>query len=380
MAGGPVFTNSYNITNRSDPFTLWVDDTSVVVPLPGSQLSFYWSQGTNYDSDDDDYDPTDQTTFTNALATDLQQTADSSGSANLVIYVHGLGNTYSDAIAGAANLGLALQAAGYGGLVIGFSWPSYSEFVALFPSYYATSRPPQNTSGTIRDNINGSVGSFQTMLKLLQSIQVNNKPIKISIISHSEGNLMVMWGMANNPPITPTLNHSILLAADISAAMLQGGQPGSMITENFNDVSVYFSGTDPDLCYSDYEFFAFHDQTYPTRLGLIGPFAYPAAVSVPTNVTGLDCSQVTVNLGSQTNVHSSYMSLPSVLSDMTSVLTGAVPVGRALYPGSSNPWYYLKPNQAVAAGIREVWSGKTKVRPKLRSRFVGTYVVRRSLI
>jgi|SRR5271170_2801268 len=377
MSGAPLFTNSYNITNRSDPFTWLVDDTSVVVPLPGSQLSLYWSQGTSYDPDDEDYNLTDQATFINALTSDLQLTVDGSGSANLVVYVHGLGNTYSDAITDTANLGTALQAAGYNGLVIGFSWPSYSDLVAAFPSYYATARPPQNTSGTIRDNINGSVSSFLAMLQLLQTIKINNKPAKISLISHSEGNFMVMWGMANHPPVTPTLNHAIMLAADISGAMLQGGQLGSMITKNFYDVSVYFSGADADLVYSDYEFFAFHAQTYPTRLGLIGPFAYPAPVTIPGNVIGVDCSQVTVNLGSPLNVHSSYLSLPSVLSDMTSVLTGSSPSGRTLYPGSSNPWYYLVPGQVAAAGIRSrLWSGSVKVRPRLASHYRREYVAR----
>jgi esterase/lipase superfamily enzyme len=379
MSSGPVFTNSYSITNRSDPFTWFVDDTSIVVPLPGSALSFYWSQGASYDSDYDDYNSTDQATFLSALATDLNKTIDSTGSANLVIFVHGLGNTYGDALTGTADLGIALQAAGYRGLVIGFSWPSYSLLVAPLASYYATSRPPQQGSGTIRDNINGSVASFLATLKMLQSLQVNGKPVKISIISHSEGNFMLMWGMASYPPSAPALNQAIMLAADISAAMLQVGQLGSMIPKSFGNVSVYFSGADADVAYSDYEFFDYHDQTYPTRLGLIGPFAYPAPNGVPNNVIGVDCSQVTVNLGNQIYVHSSYMSLPSVLSDMTSVLSGSSPSGRTLYPGASNSWYYLNPGQAVAAGIRSLWSGKVKVRPEMRSLFLGTYVVRRSL-
>jgi len=200
---------------------------------------------------------------------------DGTGHANLVLYIHGLGNTYSDALTAAANLGTTLQAAGYGGLVMGFSWPSYSELVAALTSYYATTRPPQATSGTIRDNINGSVGSFLAMLAQLQAIKINNNPINISVITHSEGNFMLMWGMAQYPKNSPPMTHSFMLAADISAAMLQGGQTGKGITGNFQDVNVYFSGCDPDLTYSDYEFFVYHDQSYPTRLGLIGPFGYP---------------------------------------------------------------------------------------------------------
>ena len=166
-----------------------------------------------------------------------------------------------------------------------------------------------------------------------------------------------------------------MLAADISCAMLQGGQLGLPIAKNFNDISVYFSGADSDLAYSNYEFFNFHDQTYPTRLGLVGPFAYPAPLKIPNTVVGVDCSQVTVNLGNPIYVHSSYMSLPSILADMTSVLDGSSPSGRTLYPGSSYPWYYLNPGQEAAEGIRSnLWSGKIKVRPEMTSPFIGSFM------
>ena len=141
----------------------------------------------------DDYYSYPASSFFPPLVNDLKLTVDSTGRANLVLYIHGLGNTYSDALTAAANLGTTLQAAGYGGLVMGFSWPSYSELVAALTSYYATTRPPVATSGTIRDNINGSVGSFLAMLAQLQAIKINNNPINISVITHSEGNFMLMW-------------------------------------------------------------------------------------------------------------------------------------------------------------------------------------------
>jgi esterase/lipase superfamily enzyme len=378
MSSGPVFANSYNITNRLYPFTVLVDSTTYVVPLPGSELSFYQSQGKSYDSNDEDYYSATQHSFLADLTKDLKLTLDATGHANLVVYIHGLGNTYSDAIAAAADLGTSLQQTGYRGLVIGFSWPSYSEDVAALASYYATSRPPQQTSGTIRDNINGSVHSFLAMLNLLQSLQVNGSPIKMSIICHSEGNFMLMWGIQQYPLKSPKLNNAIMLAADISAAMLQVGQWGQGIAQTFDSVSVYFSGADSDLAYSDYEFFDFHDQTYPTRLGLIGPFAYPTASSVADNVTGIDCSQVAVDLGDPLNVHSSYLSLPSVLTDITSVLAGSAPTGRTLYPGTENPWYYLSLNQEIPPGIRSnLWSGKIKIRPRPKKYFFAKTLINR---
>src|SRR5258708_31674091 len=292
-----TFANSYNITNRYDPFTWLPDSKTYVVPLQSPNLLYYMSSGVMYDPTPDDYNSYPASSFFPPLINDLKFTVDSTGRANLVLYIHGLGNTYSDALTAAANLGTTLQAAGYEGLVMGFSWPSYSELVAALTSYYATTRPPQATSGTIRDNINGSVGSFLAMLAQLQAIKINNNPINISVITHSEGNFMLMWGMAQYPKNSPPMNHSFMLAADISAAMLQGGQTGKGITGNFQDVNLYFSGCDPDLTYSDYEFFAYHDQSYPTRLGFIGPFRYHPANAGPPNVTALHCSHVTVDLG-----------------------------------------------------------------------------------
>lgn len=362
------FAHSYSITNRAYPFTIWVDSKTDIVPLAGSGLYYYSADG-SYNNRWLDYSSVSSSAFMANLTADLQQTVDASGRANLTIMIHGLGNTYSDALAQAADVGSLLQQVGYPGLVIGFSWPSYSILVAPRADYYASGRPPQANSGTIRDNINGSVASFVAMLTQLQGIMVNGKPVNISVIAHSEGNFMLMWGMMKYPATVPRLNHAILLAADISAAMLQTGQAGAGITNQFTDVSVYYSGCDADVNYSDYEFFAFHNQTYPTRLGLIGPFAYPAAAGMPKNVAGIDCSQVTVNLGDILDVHSSYMSLPPVLKDMAAVLTASAPAGRTLFPGSSYPTnYYMNPSQALPAGIEAVWLGQVKMRPTLRLR------------
>lgn len=69
----PNFLYSYNITNRSDPFTWFVDSTDIVVPLAPGQLSFYEAQGM-YDDDDEDYNSVDPTTFINDIQSDLAQT------------------------------------------------------------------------------------------------------------------------------------------------------------------------------------------------------------------------------------------------------------------------------------------------------------------
>jgi len=341
----PSFNNSYFITNRNDPTTIWVDSSTYVIPGP---LSYYMSN-TPYDQTTDNYSTVVWSTFLQDLETDLASTVDANGNANLVVYIHGLGNTFDDAIVEAAAFGSALASpGGFGGLLIAFDWPSYGTAVSAMASYYATTQinfPVVNTSGTIRDNINGSIDSFVTVIQNLLAIRINNKPINLSIISHSEGNYMLLMGMLGLKKAgvaSASIDHAIMLAADISAAVFQSGQFGYAITEICSGVSVYYSGADADVNYSDYDFFAYHNQVYPSRLGLIGPFGYPSASGIPGSVTGIDCSQVTVNLGLITNVHGSYRSLPQTLADMSSILNSSSPTGRIAYPGGTNS-YYLNP-------------------------------------
>lgn len=343
----PTFKNSYFITNRKDPTTLLVDDQKIVVP----GLLSYYTSNTPYDTNTSNYSSVAWSVFLNDLTADLANTVDASGKANLAVYIHGIGNTFDGAIQGGAAFGAALASTGgFNGLLISFDWPSYSNLVAVEASYYGTTGinwPVKNTSGTIRDNINGSITSFGSVIQTLHALQVNKNPINLNVICHSEGNYMLLMGMLGlsqaGLPSKP-INNAIMLAADISAAIFQRGQLGYAITEYCNQISVYYSGADADLNYSDYDFFAFHNQVYPSRLGLIGPFAYPSEIPIPASVTGIDCSQVTVNLGLITNVHDSYRLLPQTLVDMSTTLnsSSATYNGRIAYPGGTNS-YYLNP-------------------------------------
>lgn len=347
----PTFNNSYLITNRNDPKTYLVDSQTIVIPGP---TSIYLSN-TPYDQSPDDYSTADPTDFFSELETDLASTVDANGNANLAVYIHGLGNTFDDAITETAAFGSALASpGGYGGLLIAFDWPSYSFFVAEEVSYYATTPinwPVQTSSGTIRDNINGSIDSFVNLINDLLAIRVNDNPVNLSLISHSEGNYMLLMGMLalKAAGVTSGISNAIMLAADISAAIFQSGQFGAAITDLCGQVTVYYSGADFDLNYSDYDFFAYHNQVYPSRLGLIGPYAYPSETAIPPSVIGIDCSQVTVDLGMITNVHDSYRSLPQTLADMSAVLNSSSPTGRILYPGSTYS-YYLNPSVNTESG------------------------------
>lgn len=339
-AGGVPFAYSYMVTNRATPFA--ASESQIVPAAPGT-LTFFTAAGAYQSSDPQkNYQQVTQEVFLTRLAADLARTK-TNGSQHLGVYVHGLGNLLTDAMTETAQFGCSLAGSGpWPGLLIGFSWPSYD----LFDSglFYATEGPPlppltPQRSGSIRDNILGSRGSFAALLTLLQSevVAKSSTPVDWSVLTHSEGNYMLMAGLAGMTA-PPPLSQCLMLAADISASSLQTGGEGAAITQSCRDVTVYYSGADVTLGASNYEYFQYHIADFPTRLGLAGPFyGFTAPQTLPSNVTGVDCSSVTVYpaVAHITDVHSSYRSVPKILADMSQVLQGLSTTGRAPFPGTT---------------------------------------------
>jgi hypothetical protein len=129
-----------------------------------------------------------------------------------------------------------------------------------------------------------------------------------------------------------------MLAADVSAVSLQSGEQGQAIAETCGQVTVYYSGADETLNSSNYEFFQYHRQDYPTRLGVIGPYyGFPAPKALNANVVGLDCSAVTVfpAVFSIFYVHSSYLYVPALVLDETQTMLSLPQPKRAAIPGTT---------------------------------------------
>ena len=195
------------------------------------------------------------------------------------------------------------------------------------------------TSGTIRDNILGSRQSFDVLVQLLESqvVAPSQTPVELSFLTHSEGNYMLMVGLGGlSKPAT--VAKCLMLAADVSAVSLQSGEQGQAIADTCGQVTVYYSGADETLNSSNYEFFQWHRQDHPTRLGVIGPYyGFPAPKVLNPNVVGLDCSAVTVfpAVFSIIDVHSSYLYVPAlVLDEAQTMLSLALPT-RAAIPGTT---------------------------------------------
>lgn len=368
------FTNTYLITNRAYPQEQWA---RYIYPCTQGALWFYTAPG-QYNSNTAAYTPTNSSAtnivppaFAAALTKDLQ-VAIANGCPQITVYVHGLANYFSDTCNELGTYGTNLQAQGYNGLVIGFDWPSYGEVESY--EYYGSlpySFPPSKLSGTIRDNINGSVKSFRTLLTILSNICKQNNA-KLNFMCHSEGNYMLMLAMngLDFSPNPPFLNQILLMGADINTGALQtpsysppwSGQSWSLQTYA-TGTTVYWSSHDDALPYSE-GWTNYHNPSFPNRLGLHGPASFglnpDKSDQLIRNAYGLDCSLVVNRTVMNNNkvppsitVHSGYFYIPQVLQDMSKTLNG-VPAANIPYRVTANQpdgrAYVMKVASALSTG------------------------------
>lgn len=334
-------SKSYMITNRQDVNGTSSDNTS---PLTGGELWFYLSDTGPNDTNASDYNLTNDANgkpsvsppadFLADLLTDLNATV-TDNTAQLVVFIHGLANSFASGVDDTGTIGAGLANAGFGGLVIGFSWPSYGLFDSVID--YAG----------VRSNINGSLESFASLFEMVQTLRAGldgGANLDVSVICHSEGNYMLMQGMNylyGNPPSSWTnVNNVLMLAADINDAALQlpDGQnvgTGWTIARLSNQVTVYYSITDPELALSTVIYVDYHNPDYPARLGMEGPYSFEQG-ALEINTYGVDCNWV-VNPANIAWLklkeiipwyvleHSSYIYIPQILTDMTQTINGTAP-------------------------------------------------------
>jgi len=368
------FTNSYVITNRAYPSEQWA---YYIYPCAPGALWFYTAPG-QYNGNTAAYNAVNSSptkivppAFAAAITKDLQVAA-ANGCAQITVYVHGLANYFSDTCNELGTYGTNLLAQGYKGLVIAFDWPSYGEYESY--QYYGSlpySFPPTNTSGTIRDNINGSVNSFRTLMTILSNICRQNNA-KLNFMCHSEGNYMLMLAMnrLDFAPIPPFINQVLLMASDINTGAVQTtnySPPWSGQLWNLQAyataATVYWSSYDDALPYSE-GWTSYHNPSFPNRLGLHGPASFrlnpDRSDQLIANAYGLDCSLVVNRTVMNNNgvppsitVHSGYFYIPQVLQDMSRTLNGASPgniPNRASAGQPDGRAYYMKVASSLFTG------------------------------
>jgi hypothetical protein len=155
----------------------------------------------------------------------------------------------------------------------------------------------------------------------------------------------------------PVLNQVLLVAADINNGVLQqvGARPdtgqGLPVSNLSNRVTIYYSKHDDVLLYSQIFFRAYHNPSYPDRLGLGGPYSYNAD-ALPANTWGIDCAAVISDtviknvpqLPPGTSSHSAYFYIPQVLTDWVATLTGTAAAdvaNRVLNPAAEDQQAFI---------------------------------------
>jgi esterase/lipase superfamily enzyme len=362
--------HSYMVTNRANPTN--EQGCKSIYPLPSGKNYWFTAPQAN-DSTPSDYNPIGAASasmpasFQRSLEQDIAAAVVAKGVPQVTLLIHGLAYQFSEACGSLGTVGQNLATmASFNGLLVGFSWPSYDTYNSI--NYYGLPYttfppPPQNTSGTIRGNINGSTSSLLSFLNQLVPLCTSNHA-KLNIICHSEGNYMLMLAMnvlAHNlgqwPHLTKGfIDQTMIVAADINHAALQvaNGTAGQFapLGNYSKGITIYWSGADSLLPCGE-TWTTYHNPDYPWRLGLHGPKTNESGTFL-SQAIGLDCTAVVNNANGNTpftvSVHESYFYIPQVLTDMAAIFTdtapGSVPNRRA--SGNQSYQMVIVPNSPKA--------------------------------
>ena len=133
-----------------------------------------------------------------------------------MILVHGYANTekvafqqYANKIGTATTRGL-MAANGFTGSVIGYDWPSFDVPI---------SGPLQQYVGDLRAAINVGAPSLADFLTRLTAA-LAGRDIRVNLMAHSMGNLVVRQTLLDSPGLAGTLNNIVSFAPDLPQADL----------------------------------------------------------------------------------------------------------------------------------------------------------------
>ena len=339
--------------------------------------------------------------FKSALLADLR----AAQAPNLTLFIHGLGNTWDDAVTETAAYGAALQN-GYSttagqtptppsdgtnrGVTIGFSWPSFNlvDSAAHYCAYHWDSPPERMSTPNIRANIIDSAFATLSLLSALSGLREEISELRFNVVCHSEGNYVLM--LASSILVKPWLSgiaidDIVLLAADVNRVALQQlsdsssfdqGQglykgPGSawVMTLIAGTTWVFFSGHDTTLESSNVVYTDCHNPDGLDRLGYSGPTYDQTLLD---RVLGVNCSSVVhggtsdIHIGTplfedyeahwipkhyagnddDIDSHSSYRYVPQILWATSQILNGGQAAGlyNISFSGASGTMTWEQPS------------------------------------
>jgi len=216
--------------------------------------------------------------------------------ADAILLVHGFNNDFDQVTAAYFEFEKRLLKLGFGGRVVGFTWPSYGKWFQYF--------------GDI-EQVEYAAFGFLNFLLAYRS-QLGGRSLHLN--THSMGAHLVFQALANysavdaipaSGPGNILIDELTLFAADVSGAALEKNEDGRRAAGEVHRLTSYFSGHDQVLGISE---IANHD----SRLGLEGAM-HPA--QLPSNAFQVDCTTLIYE-------HAGYRDDPEVMKDVVAVLAG----------------------------------------------------------
>lgn len=196
---------------------------------------------------------------------------------NLLVFVHGFANGFTDSIARAAFLREYFAASGQGGAdcsVVGFSWPSRGvvvegedipagalTFVVSLALAALTGRVVSPFAGAYREDQEMALGSAGAIVSFLERLRpiceaVRARGGRATLLAHSMGNLALKgaldrWNGMGSVPDTPIFDEVLSVAADTDWVEGRTGPAWLRSCSQIGDrVSLYHSNSDDILSVS----------------------------------------------------------------------------------------------------------------------------------
>lgn len=235
-------------------------------------------------------------------------------SRDTLIYIHGFGFSFEDAIRRSAALKLKYSA-GNPINVFAFSWPGDGKMIP-FISYYSDRSDARNSGMAM-------ARTFLFLKDFLGRMRLSDQAFcdqRLHVLAHSMGNYALRHGLQGirselSDKIPRIFDNIILAAADEDDDAFEFDHKFRKLSMLARRVHIYFSPHDRALLISD------KTKRNPDRLGSDGPRLID---DLPRKVVLIDCRQVDHAEG-DLQIHQYYRLKREVVEDISEVLAGTAP-------------------------------------------------------
>lgn len=243
-------------------------------------------------------------------------------SRDTLVYIHGFGFTFVDALKRAAELKEIYYAQGPINVFV-FSWPGDGKMIPLM-SYYSDRSDARNSGMAMARTFLFLRDFFAELGELPGDARDKYCGQRLHLLAHSMGNYALRYGLQGirtelNDDIPRFFDNIILAAADEDDDAFEHDHKYRKLAQLCRRVHIYFSPDDRALLISN------TTKRNPDRLGSDGPRLID---DLPRKVSLIDCRDVDNSKKDgwpDIQVHQYYRLRPEVIADIIEVLAGKAP-------------------------------------------------------